>query len=91
MEINIENKEDKTKEIGLQKYRLKRQKKSENIQTDLFKSEIIEEAFRGAGKQAISLFNVLRRQDESNSKGDAKQITKIHVTPLPLHHPQQIR
>ena len=78
MAINIENKEDKTKEIGLQKYRLKRQKKSKNIQTDLFESKSHEKAFRGAGEQAISIFNVLRRQDESNSKGGTKQITKVY-------------
>ena len=89
MEINIENKEDKTKEIGLQKYRLKRQKKSKNIQTDLFESKSLEKAFRGTGKQAISIFYVLRRQDESNSKGNAKQITKIHETPSSLLPPQQ--
>jgi hypothetical protein len=36
----------------------------------LFKSEVIEEAFRGAGEQAISVFNVLRRQDETD-KGNS--------------------
>ena len=69
-------------DIWLQKYRAKRQKKYEDIQPDLFKSEIIEEAFRGAGEQAVSIFNVLRRQDDTDKTSDSSIRIKNQILSL---------